>query len=443
MKNDNRPVIFGVGAVTILLLSYFIMTYNPERYDWSETYETENTEEKVKKPYDISIIHQMLNTYFPEKEMKTIEESLVNTLPLEEGTHANYVFIGKRPYYDSVKLDRILDFAGIGNSVFISSRSLPKGLMTKIKEVHCGQDVEEQNYDFDEVGNLFDERLSGGGYQKFADTSTWVNYSHNDLYIDKPISYKYKHRYGKQLYYWDYFDEDAFCNGMLDYAELSFLEPHRVNFIKVPYLRGFVYLHTTPLMFTDVQMVREEAYASAGKVFSHLPEGDIYWDNVSRVQAGEGNFPGRNSDWTPYQYMLSQPALKWAWYTLLAMFGFYLLFRAKRKQRVIPVLEKNTNTSLEFIKTVGRLYFLQNDHRKLAGQKMKLFLAYVRDHYSIPTQNIDSDMKQRLANKSEIPLKLIEEIFSRYQRIQRAPDVSTTHLVNFHFAVEDFYKKSK
>ena len=61
----------------------------------------------------------------------------------------------------------------------------------------------------------------------------------------------------------------------------------------------------------------------------------------------------------------------------------------KRKQRIIPVLERNENTSFKFISTIGRLYFLQNDHKKLCQQKMKLFYAYIRDRYNINTTKVD------------------------------------------------------
>ena len=121
----------------------------------------------------------------------------------------------------------------------------------------------------------------------------------------------------------------------------------------------------------------------------------------------------------------------------------YILFRAKRQQRIIPVLQGNTNSSLEFIKTVGRLYFLQNDHKKLAQRKMQLFLSYVREHFLIPTHNIDQAMKERLATKAEVPLETIEEIFLRYQRLDRASEISASHLVNFHQVIEKFYSISK
>ena len=55
------------------------------------------------------------------------------------------------------------------------------------------------------------------------------------------------------------------------------------------------------------------------------------------------------------------------------------------------------------------LYFLQNDHRKIALHKMRLFLGFIRERYYLATQELDASFKQQLSLKSEIPEKEIEK----------------------------------
>ena len=135
------------------------------------------------------------------------------------------------------------------------------------------------------------------------------------------------------------------------------------------------------------------------RVLSHIDKGPILWD----ITLESSESPGRNRGFSnsPLKYILSQPPLAWGWYILLGMAVLYLIFRAKRRQRVIPVLEKNENTSLEFINTIGRLYFIQNNHRQLALEKMKLFLGFIREHYHLPTREINDAFKKQLIVKAK------------------------------------------
>jgi len=483
MESNRRSLVVGISIISILLLAYFLMTWQSERYDWEETYEMESEHKNVKKPYDISIINSLLGNYIGKGEMITMDTSIASELLNKEGQADNYVYIGYSPYFDSSGLDRIFEFAETGNTVFIAANNLPQNFINKLSRDKCQVNYINRNLSVDEDGDYYYEdedgeivfledvqgsddpleeddeifydentdeidevlpktKVSGWmGFKELRDTMVHVNFYHPTLFEDQPIAMKYGSKTNKRMYNWNYIHEHTFCKEAIDFAALSYIEDFKTNYIKVPYGEGNFLIHSTPLQFTDYQLVNEEGLLAANKVFTHLTEGDIYMD---RVAYNSGiKFPKRNSDETPLEYVLSQPPLKWAWYLLLATVGCYLFFRAKRKQQIVPVLETKENSSLEYIKTVGRLYFLQNDHKKLASQKMKLFLQHVRTQYSIPTNEISAEMKDRLASKSKVPIALVEEIFTRYKRLQRDNQQSSSHLTNFHFAVEEFYKKSK
>ena len=77
---------------------------------------------------------------------------------------------------------------------------------------------------------------------------------------------------------------------------------------------------------------------------------------------------------SPLRFILSQPALKWAWYLLLAGVLIFIIFNLRRTQRPIPILPKNLNTSVEFVKTIGNLYYQEGDIRNLIDKKIILNL---------------------------------------------------------------------
>ncbi|MCB0572799.1 MAG: hypothetical protein KDC66_23685 [Phaeodactylibacter sp.] len=107
------------------------------------------------------------------------------------------------------------------------------------------------------------------------------------------------------------------------------------------------------------------------------------------------------------------------------------------------MLEPNTNTSLEFLSTIGRLYFLQNNHRQLALQQIKLWQGHLREHYFLQTREMDKAFVEKLANKSEIPEDAINKILLLCRNIQSSNFVSENTLIEFHRLLDDFYKNSK
>ena len=85
----------------------------------------------------------------------------------------------------------------------------------------------------------------------------------------------------------------------------------------------------------------------------------------------------------------------------------FVIFKAKREQRIIPVLEPLENSSVEFARTVGTLYHQNKDYTNLIQKKLNYFLAELRNRYFIDTANLNEKTIQQLAAKSS---KSIEEV---------------------------------
>jgi len=401
------------------------------RFDWSENYE-----EDSKDPYGTFVIHEMLNNYFPNKKLTDIEYDLAAELPLDSlGTAetANYVFVGESMFLDSADVSQLMKFVQEGNNAFISSKTIPYDMMFEIYYDECN-------------GNPWDE------YYSFVDSSVVFNFIHQQFEKEKGFKYNFIHQNKKAEYGWHYIDSVYFCEEDFSFIELGTLNERRINFAKKEYGDGAFYLHTTPIAFANIQMLDKVGVDYSNKVFSHLAEGDIYWDAYSRETEGVGrayNSRGRGggsrsiASEESLKYILAQPSLASAWYLTLGMGLLYLFFRAKRRQRIIPVLEENKNTSFEYISTIGSLYFLKNDHKKLCGQKMKLFLSFIRDKYNISTSTLDDEFRQKLTAKSEISLTLIDKILGMHQNISTSSFVSEQTLIDFHLMVDDFYKNCK
>ena len=121
----------------------------------------------------------------------------------------------------------------------------------------------------------------------------------------------------------------------------------------------------------------------------------------------------------------------------------YLIFRTKRRQRTIPVIPGYRNTSLEFIRNVGRLYFLQNDHRRPVEQQFQFLLNFLRRHYRFDRRPEEPEFVPLLAEKTGVDPIKIQNLLDAYQKIQASRFVSERALINFHSLLEDFYEKCK
>jgi hypothetical protein len=167
----------------------------------------------------------------------------------------------------------------------------------------------------------------------------------------------------------------------------------------------------------------------------------------ARKQQNPNNSNGRNRHFdkdSPLQYILSQPALAWAWYVFIAGILLYMVFAAKRVQRLIPVLPQKTNDSLGFIKTLGRVYFVQNDSVKLCAEMLHYFQIYVRERYRISGQFLvkDTPAQMTLIAKSGIDANVVRTIAEFERRIENR-NIAENDAVELYRLLKIFYKNCK
>jgi hypothetical protein len=418
MRIKKTPI---YSIFILLIITGMLLSCGRNYVNWWEHYSPDS-----KDPYGTFLVRHLLASYYPGEPFKVLED---NEIPVSG--NGNYVFIGSGFWLDSIQTNSLLRFVREGNQAFISSNNIPYFLLDSISKGECLEltDYEDSLY-VAETDNFYKDSL------------VTLNFEHPDLKDSTGYPCRFLYDFEPQPYTWSYFQDDFFCEGQTVFASLGRLDSGQVCFVKATYGEGAFYFHTVPLALTNYYLKEEKGLEYAGKVFSHLSPGPVYWD---QREQSRNNFSRNRSlaDESPLKYILSQPSLAWAWYVLLGMAVFYLIFRAKRRQRIIPVLEQNTNTSLEFIGTIGRLFFLQNNHKQLALQKMKLFLGFVRDRYHLSTKELDDIFTKNLATRSEVPEDAIGKILMLHRNINSSSYVSENILVDFHRMVEDFYKRCK
>jgi hypothetical protein len=139
---------------------------------------------------------------------------------------------------------------------------------------------------------------------------------------------------------------------------------------------------------------------------------------------------------------MKYPAFRWGLLTAISTLALFVLLEMRRKQRIIPAWGKPKNDSLDFVKTIGRLYFDKADHKNLAKKMGTYFMEHIRSQYKVATHTIDEGFIEAVHQKTGYPLEDVARIIRFIQFVDTAPAVSEAQLSDFHKQLELFYQNT-
>ena len=204
--------------------------------------------------------------------------------------------------------------------------------------------------------------------------------------------------------------------------------------IRIQRGKGNIFISTTPLLFTNYNILYGN-YRYPFVALSYLRGNSIVWDEFYK--------PNKPEVSSPLRYILTQPALTAAYYLLMIAILFYLLFRGKRKQRVIPVILPHGNLSLEFANTLGQLYFNNGNNKDIALKKYNHFCDYLRNKFFVKNMSDDDEFCRQLSESSGVDFITVSHIFKYARIINSHAWTSDEELIYFNSKIEEFYNKTK
>ncbi len=197
---------------------------------------------------------------------------------------------------------------------------------------------------------------------------------------------------------------------------------------------GSLYLHFAPLAFSNFFLLHRDNMSYYDLTMSYLPQTvqEVIWDEYFRYNHAK--------DFSAWQYILNNRALTWAFWLLLLLFALIYIFDSKRKQRLIPLIEPLRNTSLDFVRTIGRLYFQRRDNHNLATKMVTHFQDQVRTRYNLPVTVLDEDFVGRLSYKTGYQRESLSRLIGYMRELPGRAYVPDEELLDFHRQLEAFYK---
>ena len=214
------------------------------------------------------------------------------------------------------------------------------------------------------------------------------------------------------------------------------------NFIKYSYGKGAVFIHLYPTVLLNYFLVNQSNYAYTETLLSYLPRNlnKIFITTAKNKSNNYDSSSGEdNSD--ILDFIKNNPNLWAALLLLLLLLGLLILFGLKRRQRIIPIKQPVTNTTMEFAQTIGDLYFNQKDNNDIALKKVKYWQELIRTKYQIPTTTMNLEFWERVQKKSGASETSITNIKQSITALYNGQQFSDRHLVEFTNNIDNFNKK--
>lgn len=415
----GKPIIIGaaVGIAVLVLFFFFYLGNSGPKYAWYPSFRSDSDQ-----PYGTLFIKKMLESYRSDGEfIVNLKEPFHKLIEREKfDGKTDYVLIGQSVHLDDLDLAAMGNFLRDGNNVFIATTEPPTKLIEFIYEGNCSTKM---------------------SYEYELDSVLYANFYHKDFKRERDYEFRYRMGAVDFPYYWRSLAPTAVCDTIIGFSPLGYQQQDAINFLRIREGAGNLFLHTSPIMFTNYFLTKPDKLEYASSVFSHLSGKNMIWDEVSKVPFSDMENPYDS----PLYYIMQQPALKYAWWLLLVGGLLYIIFASKRTQRIIPVLETKTNTSLEFLNVISALHYQNPNHFDMARKKMKYFLYFIRARYGINAPAYTPDHIRRLSEKSKVDVADIQAIFDRYKVIENysISNEEPERLVGLYEAIEKFYRNCK
>lgn len=450
--NRNRTQIFIITALFLTLSAIVVvLSLNQNKTNWKLSYNPEDS-----NPYGTKILFALLQNARKGQPFVMIKDSTHKNLPIQPGDKKDsYVFIGNNYYADSSDIAALLHFVSNGNNAIIICENHDHRLLDTLSKVIYEDELALEDYDEIEDMNAYDEMgpivLPHQRIYAVSDTSITLHLKTHDRSVHH-CEVNYQYNFEPLLNQWSYFSDAIRTFDNRPFDIYGSFDENYVNFIGMKYGSGEIYFHSSPIVFTNLYMLEDTAMAYCRASLALTGDGSIYWDEENRdydhMAAHQKSAYSQNkSQEGPLEFILSEPTLQKAWYLLIFATILYLIFGAKRKQRVIKSVSHPENTSIEYAEVLSRMFLKQKDHKKLILMKMELYKAFVRDRFNIrlPTNMKDENeiLYTEISQRSGVSFNITKSIFESHKYLSSIVLVGTSEMVQFHKQLEAFYQTCK
>jgi len=391
VKKDWKYILY----LSIAFLFFLgLKLFSPRELDWQVTFHEDD-----KNPFGGYALGKLMPSIFHDQK---ISKSNLTIYELKDSLKPNISLISLSqtfsPGQDDV--DVLLKNVAAGGTAFIAAQYF---VSVFADTLHL--DTRDYFYNSEELGFVS---------QQDSASLTFTNSSFSDQYLfPRQNTNNYFNNY-------DSARTTVLANNDFDLPVL----------LQVKWGKGNLILSSTPLVFSNIYLLQENHIEFAEIVLSYLPKQNVAWTafyQLGRLEAG-----------TPLRFILTSEPLRWAYYISILSLVLFMIFEAKRKQRIIPIIKPLQNTTLEFVGAIGNLYYQNNEHKSIAEKKINFLLEQIRTKYWMSTVKWDDSFIYALARKAGKPEAEVRDLFKAMQAVQSASSISAEELMTLNSKIEKF-----
>jgi len=399
---SNKILLFGVAFIVII--AAITLAYSPKPIDWSLSFSKTET-----KPFGSKLLFELLPELFDKNQIKTSHSAIHQFFEDSTTRNNNLIILNNTFKPEPADIEKVEELLFNGNHVFIAA------------------------HDFSD------------NVKEWFGIDNYVRYGTN-IGITDSLSFNLANRQLRtQLGYW-------YKNGItnnyftsydtLQTTVLGINNSGKTNFIRIKQGKGWLYLNLNPQAFTNYNLLVNDNYEYAFKCLSYLPNQTSVWDEHYKVKYLNSNGTGYSQK-SKLSFILDRLPLRLAWYVLLIGILIFFLFESARRQRTVPILKPPGNSTVNFIETIGRLYFSRKNHLDIARKRFSYLQEFIRSRYYINTSDMTDELYQQLADKSAIPVRAIKQLFELGNNLTNMQRISEEDLEQFNRRIEYFYEQCK
>ncbi len=370
-------------------IGFFMNVMAPKKFRWEPTFLSSDEE-----PFGCFVFDSIMHESMPNGYQ--VSNKTLYQLDKEKDNRNILILANQR--FKKVDLKSLVSLARKGNRIILSGGYYSRDSLTQ-KYLHV-------DFDFGDLDIVnFKNKVT------VADKDS--NYLYTNLFWkDKTDIYSdYKYRIYAQLLSSVLVVDSLAKVDTLAYQYVrtseGFGKEKDPEIVSEKFGKGEIIFCSGPLLFTNYSILSPRSQLLVMRLMSLISD-----KPVVRTQAYEKSYLAREADASPLREFLKRPALRWALYTLIIGVLLLIGFTARRRQRIIPVVEEPTNKSLEFIKLIGTLYYQNKDNTDIVKKKYSYFTEEIRRVTGIDIDDVShrDEAVFLLANKTGIPEHELDQI---------------------------------
>lgn len=343
-----------------------------------------------KKEFGCYLTHHFLDATAGNNAIANIERDIYTQLaefPLET---TNYIFINRSFDIGEPEFHKLDTFVKQGNNVFISAINWPQFLLDTFNLTTAYAQFSFNNFKFEDSVQLLLNNKESGTLNYF--------FSNTNFFID---------------------DSEAKELGTGD---------SQANFIEIRRGEGRFYMHSSPFIFTNANFVEKHNYKYIYTALSHLPQANIWWDEYYKI--------GRPNDMSIYKYLKSNKYLNKALWAVSISLLLLVFFGLKRVQQIIPIWKPKQNLTIDYVNSLGNLYFEKGANREQVEGRLKNLKTFLWMNYNITFDEYSN--AEEISNKTGVDIEILKKI-QTYLATPLPEQVSDERLHNINKLLEKFY----